>query len=172
MKMLNVTNAQLAVRGSVSWELSFTGIRAQTVLLLFTLQLLQAAQQFLFIHVVSTLFPLIPQLLQRCPNFLPRGHPHLPEIVATDRERGHSPFLHFFQKLFLSLVLQELKDLGVGVSFPRLGEKKGKKRGFSMKKQNQLQVCSAVCCSHYCLLGNILSKLGLWKQGSLLPHRC
>lgn len=120
MKMLNVTNAQLAVRGSVSWELSSTQLRAQTVLSLFTLQLLQAAQQFLFIHVVPTLFPLIPQLLQCCPNLLPRGHPHLPEVVATDREGGHSPFLHFLQKLLLSLVLQELKDLGVGVGFPRI----------------------------------------------------
>lgn len=123
MKMLNVTNAPLAVRGSVSWELSSTRIRAQTVLFLFTLQLLQAAQQFLFIHVVPTLLPLIPELLQGCPNLLPRGHPHLPEVVATDREGGHSPFLHFFQKLLLSLVLQELEDPGIGVSFPRLGKK-------------------------------------------------
>lgn len=120
--------------------------QAQTVLLLFPLQLLQAAQQFLFVHVVATLFPLIPELLQCCPNVLPRGHPHLPEVVATDREGGHSPFLHFLQQLLLSLVLQQLKDLGVGVGFPRLGEKRKKKRGFSMK---QLQVCSALCYSHY-----------------------
>lgn len=126
-KMLNVTNAQLAVRGSVPLELSSTGIRAQTVLSLFTLQLLQAAQQLLFIHVVPTLLPLIPELLQRRPNLLSRGHPHLPQVVAADRERGHSPFLHFFQKLFFSLVLEELEDLGIGVSFPRLGEKRKKK---------------------------------------------
>lgn len=109
-------------------RLSSTGIRAQTVLSLFTLQLLQAAQQLLFIHVVPTLLPLIPELLQRRPNLLSRGHPHLPQVVAADRERGHSPFLHFFQKLFFSLVLEELEDLGIGVSFPRLGEKRKKKK--------------------------------------------
>lgn len=109
------------------WEAQFHRIRAQPVLSLFTLQLLQAAQQLLFIHVVPTLLPLIPQLLQRRPNLLSRGHPHLPQVVAADRERGHSPFLHFFQKLFFSLVLQELEDLGIGVSFPRLGEKRKKK---------------------------------------------
>lgn len=107
-------------------RLSSTGIRAQPVLSLFTLQLLQAAQQLLFIHVVPTLLPLIPELLQRRPNLLSRGHPHLPQVVAADRERGHSPFLHFFQKLFFSLVLEELEDLGIGVSFPRLGEKRKK----------------------------------------------
>lgn len=144
MKMLNVTNARLAVKGSVSWELSSPQIRAQTLLVLFTFQFLQAAQQFLFIHVASTLFPLIPQLLQCCSNFLPRGHPHLLEMVATDGEGGHSPFLHFFQKLFLSLLLQDLKDLGIGVSFSRLGEKRKKKEGSVWNSKN-----SSKCAQHY-----------------------
>lgn len=96
-------------------------------MLLFTSQLLQAAQQLLFIHVVPTLFPLLPELLQCCPNVLARGHPHLAQVVPADREGGHSPFLHFLQELLLPLVLQELKDPGVGVSVPRLGEKRKKK---------------------------------------------
>lgn len=35
-----------------------------------------------------------------------------------------------------------------------------------MKQQKQLQVCSALCYSHYSLLGK-----KCWMQGSLLPHR-
>lgn len=146
MKLFHVTNTG---RGPVSWELSSTWLRAQTVLSLFPLQLLQAAQQFLFIHVVATLFPLIPQLLQCCPNLLPRGHPHLPEVVATDREGGHSPFLHLLQKLLLSLVLQELKDPGVGVGFPRLGGKR-KRRGFSTNSRTAPSVLSIVLFHYPC----------------------
>lgn len=35
-----------------------------------------------------------------------------------------------------------------------------------MKQQKQLQVCSALCYSHYSLLGK-----NYWMQGALLPHR-
>lgn len=82
--------------------------------------LLYVTQQLVLLHLVTALLPLVPQLLQQRPDFLPGGDACLPDVVAADGEGGHGPLLQVPQEAGLALVLQQLPDAGGGVGLPGL----------------------------------------------------
>lgn len=77
-------------------------------------------KEFIFVHLIATFLPDVPELLQGGADLLARGDAHPPQVVTADGETRDGPSEELLQQRLLALILQELADFTLGIQLPTL----------------------------------------------------